>query len=246
MDDQPVSYDTYETMAERYAEVVKTKPHNAYLERPALRALVPALHGGRVLDAGCGAGINLLWLLEQGAGEVVGVDYSQNMIQLARQAAPSDQIRLYVADLNQPLDLLSDQSFDLVYSSLVMHYIADQYALFAEFARILRPGGYFVFSTHHPYADHLRHGGSYFETRLLTEEWKMGGGEPYNISFYRRPLDAITDALAQAGFLIERLTEARPTADYAQAAPESYARQKDSPSFLCIRACLVRRGPSGG
>ncbi len=237
MNDKPVSHDSYEAMAERYAEAVKTKPHNAFLERPALRALVPALHGGRVLDAGCGAGINLLWLLEQGAREVIGVDYSQNMIQLARQAATSDQVRLFVGDLNQPLDLLSDHSFDLVYSSLVMHYIADQHTLFAEFARILRPGGYFVFSTHHPFADYLGHGGSYFETRLLTEEWKMGG-EPYSVSFYRRPLDAITGALAQAGFIIERLTEARPTAEYAQAAPESYARQKDRPSFLCIRARL--------
>lgn len=232
---KPVAYDSYELMAERYAEVVKTKPHNAYLERPAIYALVPDISGRRVLDAGCGAGINLQWLLEQGAREIVGVDVSPKMIAIARREMPAERVSLHIADLGEPLDFLADSSFDLVFSSLVVHYLEDLNRLFAEFARLLQPGGYLVFSTHHPYEDHRLHGGSYFETRLITETWRMRG-EPFTVSFYCRPLSAITEALARAGFLIERMTEALPTEDYRLADPESYARRLENPSFLCVRA----------
>lgn len=235
MDDKPVAFEAYQEMAERYAESVKTKPHNAYLERPSIRALVPKINGGRALDAGCGAGINLQWLLDQGAGEVVGVDVSPNMLAIAQRETSSDRISLHLADLTQPLDFLADDSFELVYSSLVVHYLQDLDALFAEFARLLHPGGHLVFSMHHPHEDHRLHGGAYFETRLVTETWTVGG-EPVDVSFYCRPLSAITEALANAGFVIERMTEALPTEDYQRADPESYARRLENPSFLCVRA----------
>jgi SAM-dependent methyltransferase len=235
MNDKPVALDAYESMAERYAEAVRTKPHNAYLERPAIRALVPDIQGARVLDAGCGAGINLQWLLDQGAREVVGVDVSPKMVSLARREVRSERVSLHVADLLQPLDFLAVASFDLVFSSLVVHYIEDQNALFAGFARLLRPGGRFVFSCHHPFNDYRRHSVSYFETRLVSEQWGMRG-EPVTVSFYIRPLSAITGALAQAGFIIERMTEARPTEDFRRADPEGYARCMENPSFLLVRA----------
>src|SRR5687767_9341966 len=131
MDDKkPVAYDTYESMAERYAEAVKTKPFNAYLERPAIRALVPDLTGGRVLDAGCGAGINLTWLLERGAGNVIGVDVSPKMIALAQRDLKVGNISLRVADLGLPLDFLSDASLELIFSSLVIHYVENVEKLF--------------------------------------------------------------------------------------------------------------------
>jgi trans-aconitate methyltransferase len=102
-----------------------------------------------VLDAGCGPGTNGRWLIEQGAREIVGIDASPKMIEIAeREAVPN--MTLSVADLSYPLDFLVDGSFDLVFASLVVHYIEDIGALFAEFVRLLHPGGWLVFSTHHP------------------------------------------------------------------------------------------------
>jgi 2-polyprenyl-3-methyl-5-hydroxy-6-metoxy-1,4-benzoquinol methylase len=66
-----------------YAVAVQRKPHNAYYERPAIRALVPDLRDKRVLDAGCGPGTNIDWLLEQGTAQVTGVDASPRMIEIA-------------------------------------------------------------------------------------------------------------------------------------------------------------------
>ena len=235
MDDKPKTYEVYEQIADRYAEAVKIKPHNAYLERPAIRALVPNIQGKQVLDAGCGPGTNIHWLIERGARKVVGIDASPKMIEIAGRNTVSN-MTLFVANMSQPLDFLAAGSFDLVFTSLVVHYIKDIETLFAEFARLLHPGGWLVFSTHHPQSDYRHHPGDYFETVLVSEEWRGFGDEPVTVSFYRRPLSAITEALANAAFVIERLTEAQPTADYRRANPEGYENARQRPSFLCVRA----------
>lgn len=235
MTKKPIAYDIYEANAKFYAEYIKTNPTDAYLTRPAIRALLPAMNGWQVLDAGCGAGINLQWLLDNGASEVVGVDVSPTMIEVARQEAPTEQVSLYVADLEQPLDFLNDSSFELVLSSMAIHYVEDLNRLFGDFARLLKPGGYLVFTTHHPYNDHKRHGGPYFETRPVTRTGQVSD-KNYSLPYYLRPLSAITEGLAQTGFVIERLTETLPTEEYLLADPEGYAKRMENPSFLCIRA----------
>ncbi|RMD75113.1 MAG: hypothetical protein D6823_10585 [Chloroflexi bacterium] len=52
----PIAQQAYDLLAERYAEQVLTKPHNAYYERPAMLSLLPDVRGKRVLDTGCGPG----------------------------------------------------------------------------------------------------------------------------------------------------------------------------------------------
>ena len=233
-DRKPIIYDTYQNIAESYAKAVKTKDYNAYIERPALRVLVGDIAGQRVLDAGCGPGTNIQWLLDQGASAVVGIDFSPNMLAVAQQHA-GPNVTLQVADMTQPLPFLESASFDLVFSSLVVHYIEDQAALFTDLARALRPGGHFIFSTGHPMTEREYHPGDYFETRLVHEQWRGFAAEPIDISFYIRPLSAITEALAQAGFVIERLTEARVVPEYQQINPEGYEKLLNRFPFLCFR-----------
>jgi SAM-dependent methyltransferase len=124
----------------------------------------------------------------------------------------------------------------VVFSSLVIHYVERLDLLFAEFARVLAPSGVFVFSTHHLQSDFAFHGGSYFTTTLVTERWRGFGEEPITISFYRRPLSDITEALWQTGFVVERLTEPKPTEDYKAVDPEEYAQKMVEPGFLRMRA----------
>jgi 2-polyprenyl-3-methyl-5-hydroxy-6-metoxy-1,4-benzoquinol methylase len=231
---QPIAYSAYEKIAQTYAERVREKPHNAYYERPAIRALLPAVAGLRVLDAGCGPGLMSRWLTDQGA-TVTGLDNSPQFIDLARAEAPA--ATFHQANLEAPLTMLADESFDLVVSSLVVHYLADLTAPFAEFARVLRPGGLFIFSTHHPMDAYEQERGVYFETRPITQTWRFGG-TPIEMSFYVRPLSAITDALSSAGFTIERIVEPLPTDAFREADPESYAQLMQRPEFILFR---VRR-----
>jgi SAM-dependent methyltransferase len=130
-------------------------PFNGFLERPALRALVPGdLHGATVLDAGCGSGAQAQWLLEQGA-DVVAVDISPRMIEEAEHRC-AGRGRFLVADLARPLPL-EPRSLDGITCSLALHYIADWSVPLQSFASALRPGGWAVISLDHPFGPRLPH-----------------------------------------------------------------------------------------
>ena len=83
-EDKPIALDAYDLLAESYAALVDTKPHNAYYERPATLSLLPDVRNKKVLDAGCGPGVYSEWLADRGA-EVVAFDVNEKMVQLARE-----------------------------------------------------------------------------------------------------------------------------------------------------------------
>lgn len=98
--------------------------------------------GDRVLDAGTGSG-NLAAALVRTGAEVVGIDFCEPAIELARQKAPT--ARFGFGDLTRPLDF-ADGEFDLVACSAVLHVLSrdEQRTAMAELARVLRPGGRLV------------------------------------------------------------------------------------------------------
>jgi hypothetical protein len=75
---------------------------------------------------------------------------------------------------------------------------------------------------------------AYFETVLLTDTWHRGGQE-FKVRFYHRPISAIVDVRADAGFLIERIPEPVPDPQ-AFSDRAFYERMSQGPWFLFIRA----------
>jgi SAM-dependent methyltransferase len=224
---QPV----YQEIADRYAAEVDARPVNAFYERPAVLSLLPPLAGTRVLDAGCGPGWYTEHLVAQGA-DVTALDAVPRFVELTR-ARVGNRARLLQADLARPLDFAADAAFDLVLSPLALHYVKDWDVLLHELARVLRPGGHLVFSTHHPMMTwQLFRTPDYFATELLESRWDVVG----KVTFYRRPLTAITEALAGAGFVTERLIEPQPTEEFRRASPEEYERYMKAPWYLVVRA----------
>ena len=220
----------YESLAEKYAETVDTKPWNAYYDRPAVLSLLPDLTGANVLDAGCGSGWYAEQLLSRGA-HVTAFDFNAEFVRLTR-ARLGDGAKVLQANLAEPLDFANDGQFDLVLSALVLHYIRDWQPVFCEFHRILKPGAALIFSTHHPFMDwKLFKTDDYFATELLEDEWEIG-----KIRYYRRPLTAMSEALLSAGFAMERLLEPQPTDEFRRVHSEGYERLQKNPWFLCIRA----------
>src|SRR5215207_4916140 len=108
-------------MAADYVAEVERSPYLTLYEQPGLRSLLPPVAGRRVLDAGCGAGRNAVWLAERRA-DVVGLDVSPEMLRRARERVPGASFS--VADLAEPLEL-ADGSIDVAVASLVMHYLHD-------------------------------------------------------------------------------------------------------------------------
>jgi SAM-dependent methyltransferase len=230
---------SYEPIADAYARTIDAAPYNALYERPAMLAALPEVHGRRILEAGCGAGWYTEQLLARGA-RVTAVDASPRLVghtrrrvaTLAADARARAEVR--VADLRERLGFAADGAFDGIVSALVLHYLRDWSTALAEFRRVLAPGGWLLFSTHHLAADaaRLAEGESYFEVAQTEDVWQGVG----TVRFYRRSLAAIADALAGAGFAIERIVEPVPTAAFRAAKPEAYARLMRQPEFIIIRA----------
>jgi trans-aconitate 2-methyltransferase len=93
----------------------------------------------RVLDAGCGTGRVTERLLERlPDGEVVALDGSQAMLDVARERLGDDRVTYVHADLGGPLDL---EPFDVVVSTSTFHWVLDHDALFQGLFDVLKPGG---------------------------------------------------------------------------------------------------------
>src|SRR6266480_4194940 len=135
----------YDDIAEQYATGIDARPWNALYERPATLALLPDVSGLDVLDAGCGHGWYADWLVRHGAC-VVACDRSARMAEFAR-ARLLERAKVVHADASELA--LPAASFDLILSALVVHYLEDLAPTFRAWARLLRPNGLVVLSTHH-------------------------------------------------------------------------------------------------
>ncbi|HEY0388703.1 MAG TPA: class I SAM-dependent methyltransferase [Gaiellales bacterium] len=225
----------YDDLAEAFERYAQHNAYNAHYDRPAVLGLAGEVAGLRVLDAGCGPGLYAEQLAASGA-DVVAVDSSERMVRLAQERL-GDRAVVQRADLEQPLRF-DDGSFDLVVSALVIHYVADRAATLREFHRVLRPGGHVVMSTQHPTADWLRKGGSYFAVQEEVDTWKLGGEAVWEVRFWREPLTSLCAAIADAGFLIERLVEPLPDDAMRSEWPDDWEHLRANPAFIAFR--LVR------
>ena len=133
----------------------------------------------------------------------------------------------------------ADDAFDAIVCALAIHYADDRAAAFAEFFRVLRPGGALVVSSQHPFTDWLRKGGSYFDVKLETDVWKLRAG-PQLLRFWREPLSSLCAAATSAGFLIETLAEPLPEESMREHWPEDYEKLKTEPGFLVLRLLKPR------
>jgi SAM-dependent methyltransferase len=221
----------YDAIAAHYAAHIDEQPCNALYERPATLALLPDLAGKDVLDAGCGPGWYADWLARQGA-RVVAVDLSHSMVELAAKRL-GERARVLQGDVKNLRGLFWDEAFDLVLSSLVLHYLDDLSEVFVEWARILRPNGALVFSTHHPIHQASLLEPGYLRAGLIEERW---GWLDRMMRYYRRPLRDLTEPLAAAGFVIERICEPTPTEALKIEDPKGYDLLCRIPAFIFVRA----------
>jgi SAM-dependent methyltransferase len=185
-----------------------------------------------VLDAGCAAGEHSAWLVENGA-RVVALDASETMVRLARERL-GERARVLHAGLAQPLSL-EDASFDVVLSSLTLHYVEDWLPPLREFARALRPGGRLVLSTHHPFmtAGDVE---VYHAVSLIEETWDGFADVPVPVRFYHRPLQRIVADVLAAGFVLRGMHEPQPTGEADARDPKLAARFRSEPGFLIVDA----------
>jgi len=170
--------------AESYDEagILQAEVRSRLLERLGWLALEPR----RILDLGSGTGLALAPLATRyPQAEVIGLDLTPAMLRVARArpwtGAPPGLICADAASLPFP-----DQSFDLIFSNLAIHWSPALDAVLAEVRRVLRHPGVFTFTTPGP--------GSY---RELRRAWLAVDEAPHVLPFPE--MHALGDGLLQAG-----------------------------------------------
>ena len=114
-------------------------------EEPIVRELLGDTPRGTAVDAACGTGRHSVMLAELGY-EVIGVDATEAMLELARPKVPDADFRLGRLEA-LPVD---DGTADLVTCGLALTHVDDLGPVISEFGRVLRPGGELIISDIHP------------------------------------------------------------------------------------------------
>jgi 2-polyprenyl-3-methyl-5-hydroxy-6-metoxy-1,4-benzoquinol methylase len=210
-------------------------------EWPAMRALLPAIAGNRVIDLGCGFGQLCRWLAAEGASSVLGIDLSEKMLDRAKAETKSPAVTYRRADLETLT--LEPESAELIVSSMAFHYIED----FSRLARLLfdalAPRGHLVFSVEHPiYAARAEpewvaaaDGRQAFaiadygiEGRKVTH-WVVDG-----VVKYHRTIGTMLNTLHESGFAYRAVTEWTPSEEQLAAHPGWRDTELTRPMFVLM------------
>lgn len=221
-------------------------------EWPACRSLLPNLQGKRVLDLGCGFGWHCRYARERQARSVVGVDLSEKMLARARESTGDPGIeyrRAAIEDIDFPAD-----AFEVVLSSLALHYVERFDRVCAKVHRCLAAGGTFVLSVEHTMV-----------TARAAQDWHYGpNGERLHwpvddyqqeglrharwlaaeVVKYHRTLATYVNTLIDAGLRVTRLLEPAPPADMVAERPD-WQDEYRRPLFLlpaAVKPPRLQRG----
>lgn len=234
--------DWYNQNAREYADHVKNGSGAFHwgLEKPAMYSQLPRLEGKAVLSVGCGAGHDSAELKKRGVARSVGIDISKELIKIAKTEHP--ECEFSVMDM-QRLSF-EDATFDFVYSSLAMHYLDKWEVALAEIYRVLKPGGFFLFSREHPIwtaqakyevESKVKLKGARVMHDYLNPQ-TIGGMGDMDVITYQLPISRMINDLVKAGFQIIKCEEPAPTKEFKKIAdPSKYDLLTRIPIFITFK-----------
>lgn len=214
---------------EKYSEMLRSKEGlKGAGEWPTLEKMLPDFTDKRVLDLGCGYGWHCIYAAHKGASAVLGIDLSEKMIQEAIRKNKCDKIEykvLGIEDYDYPA-----QSYDIVISSLALHYIEDLAPVFAKINNTLGAGGTFVFTMEHPVFTAYGSQEWFYNEEGKPVHWPVDwyfieGKRVANflgedIVKYHHTLTSILQGLLKTGFIIKEVIEPQPTQEMLDAIPD--------------------------
>jgi SAM-dependent methyltransferase len=196
---------------------------------------------GILLDVGCGEG-QLARPAAAAGLRVVGIDPSVAQAAEARRRGGGPVYAIGSATAVP----LRDASVDAAVACLVFEHIPDVDAALAEVARVVRPGGRFLFLLNHPLLQTPDSG--WIDDQFLDppeQYWRVGPYLPEAetveqvergvfITFHHRPLSRYLNTAIRAGFDLEHMEEPAPPPGFLARAPE-YSEAATIPRLLFLR-----------
>ena len=218
---------------------------NDLIEIPQFFELIGDVRNKTILDMGCGTGGQDRRLIEMGAKKVLGIDISEKMIEVAKKDTDSDKITYKLLSMSNLEEIT--EKFDIVISSLAIHYVEDYDLLCKKVYNLLNDGGYFIFSHMHPMESAIIFKG--FEDRsvvindkkyfLISDYNNEGKREIHwfidGVVMYHRNMSHLVNGLIDAGFKIERLNESYATDEAIKIKPK-LIEQRDHSYYVYIKA----------
>lgn len=218
--------------------------HNNMLEKPALFSMLPNVKDLTILDLGCGYGENCRELKRLGARHVVGIDISEKMLEVANKENKSDGIEYICISMENISSL--NHKYDLILSSLAIHYVQDFDKLIEDISNLLNDNGIFIFSQEHPLTTSSKSDNNWtkdesgnvlhynlsdygIEGKRETQ-WIVNG-----IIKYHRTFSTLLNTLITKGFRIEAVEEPIPDEKLVQEFPK-FKKSYDKPDFLLIKS----------
>jgi len=244
----------YNEHAAEYTQHVRNPDESVYhslYEKPAMYALLPDLQSKSVISIGCGSGEDAHYLAGRGANQVVGVDISDRLIEIAKTSYPECQFQ--VMDMEKLA--FADNSFDFAYSSLALHYLEDWTTALSEAHRILKQGSNYLFSCGHPVYSALETvqdddelmirqlsrtkdkkldtasvTGDYFTHRSMSDKgWVT----------WHKSIDEISAEVTRAGFVIAGVHEPQPLPGMKDVSPKDYDTLVKIPNFIIFKLLKI-------
>ena len=144
----------YEAVAASYNQM-RQHPASRLIDYNVKIAVGPSIKGTKVLDLACGTGIYTKALSAWGASQVLGVDISEGMIDVAQSGSVPDNVQFQVGDCSKPT-IFGSGEYDLVVGAWLLNYASTREELtnmYRTIAMNLKEGGRFIGITPHPTDD---------------------------------------------------------------------------------------------
>ena len=192
-------------------------------EWEVFRSNLPELSGKKVLDLGCGYGWHCQYAVGQGAEAAVGIDLSEKMLEKARELTDKGNVtfeRCAIEDFDA-----EDESFDVIFSSLALHYVADLRSVFHRAFKLLKPKGVICYSVEHPIFTSNSSQDWYYEKSKI-QHWPLDNyfheGERKTeflgseVIKYHRTIETHISTLLSEGFEIRSVLEPKPSEEMVE------------------------------
>ncbi|MDM1020295.1 class I SAM-dependent methyltransferase [Acinetobacter sp. VNK23] len=206
------------------------------------RTYMPDLVSKKVLDLGCGYGWHCQFAAEQGAASVIGIDLSEKMLQQAKELTTSANVYYQQIAIE---DFEADAgSFDVIISSLALHYIEDIYTIFKKAAYFLSTHGELYYSVEHPVFTACTQQNWHYDLYGNPLHWPVDDyfnqGERKSsflgseVIKYHRTIETHINSLLRAGFSITTLIEPVPPLEMIE--KMGWENELRRPMMLIIKA----------
>lgn len=119
------------------------------LEAISIRQTLGNFSFNSCLEIGCGTGKNTEWLLTK-TGQLTAVDFSEEMLNRAKEKVASLKVQFIQADITQPWTFVNEP-FQLITFSLILEHIEDLMNIFEKASKAILPNGYLYIGELHPF-----------------------------------------------------------------------------------------------